>query len=149
MPIAEDSCNAKTGQNSARKQHWPGKFSLPPLATARFLKKRTQHTISTSCQLFPKKQSADEKKQRREKNNKNNQRKKAKEETRRDTSGFLLSLHRGTAKTRKPKPKPPLYRDTRQSPPKASDQQQLVRYPFFLGGERLSPLSTRLKLSGL
>jgi hypothetical protein len=101
------------------------------------------------CQLFPKKQSADEKKQRREKNNKNNQRKKAKEETRRDTSGFLLSLHRGTAKTRKPKPKSPLYRDTRQSPPKASDQQQLVRYPFFLGGERLSPLSTRLKLSGL
>jgi hypothetical protein len=87
------------------------------------------------CQLFPKKQSADEKKQRREKNSKNNHRKKTKEETRRDTFGFLLSLHRGTAKTRKAKkPKPPLYRDTRQSPPKAGDQQQRVRSPFFLWG---------------
>jgi hypothetical protein len=88
MPIAEDSCNAKTGQNSARKQHWPGKFSLPPLATARFLKKRTQHTISTSANFSPRNKAQ----MRRSNGGRRTTRTTSEKSKRRDEAGYLRIL---------------------------------------------------------
>ncbi|GJN32751.1 hypothetical protein PR202_gb21274 [Eleusine coracana subsp. coracana] len=76
----------------------------------------------------------------REKKSKNKQREKAKEEKSRIPPDSCL--HRGTAKPRKPKQPPPLYRDTRHRKQATSCSECAPLFPWGKRAERLHAFKT-------